>query len=66
MRFSPLPPGGAQIDRFRAIQDRTAERIRAVLNEEQRKKYDLLGIRKLSPQQQSPDVEGWLKAVGPR
>ena len=32
-----------QMDRFRAIKDKTTERIRAMLTEEQRKKYDPLG-----------------------
>jgi hypothetical protein len=66
MRFAPLPPGGDQIDRFRAIQDRTVERIRSILNEEQRKKYDLMAIRKSSPPPPNPNVEEWLKATSPR
>lgn len=65
MRFAPLPAGSIQIDRFRAIQDRTVERIRAVLNEEQRKKYDLLTVRRLTPPQ-TVNVEDWLKAASTR
>jgi hypothetical protein len=58
--------GGARIDQFRALQDRTVERIRAVLNDEQRKKYDPLASRrvKLAPDQKS--VEDWLKLTTPK
>ena len=66
MRFTPLPPGSAQIDRFRAIQDKTANRIRAVLNQEQRKKYDLLAIRRSAPPGSNTSVQDWLKAATPR
>jgi hypothetical protein len=66
MRFTPLPAGSAQIDRFRAIQDRTANRIRAVLNLEQRKKYDLLAIRRSAPPGSKTSVQDWLKAATPR
>lgn len=65
MRFTPLPAGSAQIDRFRAIQDRTANRIRAVLNQEQRKKYDLLAIRRSAPPGAKASVQDWLKAATP-
>lgn len=63
MRFTPLPAGTAQIDRFRAIQDKTANRIRAVLNQEQRKKYDLLAIRRSTPPGSKTSVQDWLKAA---
>jgi hypothetical protein len=66
MRFTPLPAGSAQIDRFRAIQDRTANRIRAVLNQEQRKKYDLLAIRRSAPPGSKTSVQDWLKAANPQ
>ena len=66
MRFTPLPAGSAQIDRFRAIQDKTANRIRAVLNQEQRKKYDLLAIRRSAPPGSNTSVQDWLKAATPR
>ena len=66
MRFTPLPAGSAQIDRFRAIQDRTANRIRAVLNQEQRKKYDLLAIRRSALPGSKTSVEDWLKPATPQ
>jgi len=66
MRFTPLPAGSAQIDRFRAIQDKAANRIRAVLNQEQRKKYDLLAIPRSSPPGSKTSVQDWLKAATPR
>ncbi len=59
---SNVPPS----DMFRAIEDQTADRIRALLNQEQRKKYDPLGTRssRSAPQQQS--VEDWLKTARPQ
>jgi len=66
MRFTPLARGSAQIDRFRAIQDKTVNRIRAVLNQEQRKKYDLLAIRRSPPPASTTSVQDWLKAATPR
>jgi len=66
MRFTPLPAGSAQIDRFRAIQDKTANRIRALLNQEQRKKYDLLAIRRSAPPGSKTSVQDWLKPATPR
>jgi hypothetical protein len=57
--------GSDRISRIRALQLRTAEQIRAVLNDEQKKKYNPLGQR--PPQQTSPQpsVEDWLKATTP-
>jgi hypothetical protein len=51
--------------RFRDLQVRTAAQIRAVLNDEQKKKYNPLGQR--PPQQTSPQpsVEDWMKATTP-
>ena len=66
MRFTPLPAGSPQVARFRAIQDKTVNRIRAVLNQEQRKKYDLLAIRRLAPPPSKTNVQDWLKAATPR
>jgi len=57
--------GGARIDRFRALQDNTVERIRAVLNEEQKKKYDPLAVRRTQPAPQQRSVEDWLKVTTP-
>ena len=55
--------GGARIERFRALQDHTVERIRAVLNEEQRKKYDPLAVRQTGPAPGQRSVEDWLKVT---
>ena len=57
--------GGARIERFRALQDNTVERIRAVLNEEQKKKYDPLAVRRTQPAPQQRSVEDWLKVTTP-
>jgi len=58
--------GGARIERFRALQDRTVERIRAVLNEEQKKKYDPLAVRRVAPAPDQRSVEDWLKVTTPQ
>jgi len=58
-------PGSARIDRLRALQDQTVLRIRSVLNEEQKKKYDPLAVRKVGHQPEERTVEDWLKATGP-
>jgi hypothetical protein len=54
--------GSARISHFRALQESTVERIRAVLNEEQKKRYDPLAPRRIQPASQ-PSVEDWLKAT---
>lgn len=58
--------GGARIERFRALQDHTVERIRAALNEEQRKKYDPLAVRRVAPASDQKSVEDWLKVTTPQ
>ena len=62
---SSIPPG-ARIDRIRALQESTVERIRAVLNEEQRKKYDPLAAQRVQPEPQQRSVEDWLKITTPK
>jgi Spy/CpxP family protein refolding chaperone len=57
--------GSARIDQFRALQDNTVERIRAVLNEEQKKKYDPLAVRRIEPAPEQKSVEDWLKVTTP-
>ena len=65
IRRDPSISGSDRIERFRALQDSTVERIRAVLNEEQKKKYDPLASRQI---QSTPErsVEDWLKATTPK
>ncbi len=65
IRSDPSLVGGAGIDRFRALQESTVDRIRAVLNEEQKKKYDPLAPRRV-PQTPQTSVEDWLKATRPQ
>jgi hypothetical protein len=66
MRLAPSSDRNSPSDRFRAIEDRTVERIRATLNEEQRKKYDPIGVRRSAPAAQQSNVEDWMKTAGPR
>jgi hypothetical protein len=65
IRRDPSLSGGARIERFRMLQEATVERIRAVLNDEQKKKYDPLAARHA---QSTPEhsVEDWLKASTPK
>jgi len=56
--------GNDQISRFRMLQVQTVAHIRALLNAEQKKKYNPLGQR---PPQQTDQrsVEDWMKATTP-
>jgi len=65
IRRDPNIAGSSRIEQFRMLQDRAAEQIRAVLNEEQRKKYDPFAARRI-PQSQERSVEDWLKATTPK
>jgi len=65
-RLNTSISGSARIDQFRALQDQTIERIRAILTEEQKRKYDLLAARKLQQQATPPDVDAWLDATRPQ
>ena len=65
MRQDTSLPGSVRIDRLRALQESTVAQIRAVLNEEQRKKYNPLAPREI-PQSPQPSVEDWIKAITPR
>jgi len=56
--------GSTRISQIRALHEGTVERIRSVLNEEQKKKYDLLATQRI-PANQGPSVEDWLKATTP-
>jgi hypothetical protein len=66
MRSDSSLSGSARLDQFRALQDRTVERIRAVLNDDQKKKYDPLAVRRLQPAPQQRSVEDWLKVTTPQ
>ncbi len=65
LRLDSSITGSVRIERFRALQDDTVERIRAVLNEEQRKKYDPLAPRRIQPAPEQRSVEDWIKATTP-
>lgn len=62
IQFDSAISGADRIVRFRALQQQTVSQIRALLNEEQKKKYDPF---KHAPPGQSPQpsVEDWLKAT---
>jgi len=49
--------------RLRAINSNTVQQIRALLNEDQKKKYAPAQPPKTEPSTQSPTVEDWLKAL---
>jgi len=66
MRRAPSQGEELQIDRFRIIEDKTVEKIRAMLTEEQRKRYDPLGVRNSNSAAQNVSVEDWLKQTRPR
>jgi periplasmic protein CpxP/Spy len=66
IRQDSLLSGEERIARFRALQDQTVERIRAVLTEEQKKKYDPLAVRRIEPSPDQRSVDDWLKATTPK
>ena len=66
IRLDSSISGATRIERFRALQDHTVERIRAVLNEEQKKKYDPLAVRRVTPAPDQKSVEDWLKVTNPK
>lgn len=59
-------PGSVRIERLRALQDQTVQRIRLVLNDEQKKKYDPLAVRQTGPAPGQKSVEDWLKVTTPQ
>jgi hypothetical protein len=63
IRFNGSLSGTERINRFRGLQDSTVARIRAVLNDEQKKKYDPLMVRKAQQPSPQPSVEDWMKAT---
>jgi len=66
IRRDPSSSGGARIEKFRALQDSAVEQIRAVLNDDQRVKYDPFAARSLPPAPEQRSVEDWLEATTPR
>jgi predicted nucleic acid-binding OB-fold protein len=60
-------PGAMRIGQFRALQDQTINQIRAILTDEQKKKYDPLILRKTpAPDTPQRSLEDWIKATTPR
>lgn len=57
--------GSERIDRLRLLQDQTVDKIRGVLNDEQKKKYNPLAVRKVPPAADQKSVEDWLKVTTP-
>jgi len=64
LRTDPSLTGSQRVEQFRMLQDATVEHIRAILTDEQRKKYDPLAARK-AQQANQPNVEDWLKPSPP-
>ena len=58
--------GGARIEQLRTLQDNTVLQVRAVLNEEQKKKYDPLAVRTREPAADQKTVEDWLELTTPK
>ena len=65
LRLDPSLDGDARIGKFRALQDTTVARIRAVLTEEQRSKYNPLAPRGIPQAEGQRSVEDWLKLTTP-
>lgn len=62
IQFDQSLSGVDRISRFRALQQETVLRIRAILNDEQRQKYDPLNHgTQISPS--DPSVDDWLKST---
>jgi len=60
LRYDSRLTGSQRVDQFRALQEETVARIRSVLTDEQKKKYDPLAYRKLEQENQEQAKE-WLK-----
>jgi hypothetical protein len=63
LRSNPSFSGAERVDKFRSLQEGTATQIRAVLNEEQKKKYDPPRQRETSGTSPKASLEDWLKAT---
>lgn len=66
MRSAHVNSDVAPTDTFRAIEDQTARQIRALLNEEQRKKYEPLSNQNSAQAAQQQSAADWLKTARPR
>ncbi len=63
---APADPEVPRVAAIHAITDRTTERIRAVLNEEQKKLYSQPLPHDFAPGEGKPGVEEWLNALRPK
>lgn len=64
IRHDPAIPAASRNDLLRELQDSTRQRIRSILTDEQRKKYDPLNGQ--PPQTSSPpNVEDWMQPRSP-
>jgi hypothetical protein len=63
IRLDGSVSGAEKINRLRGLQDNTVASIRAVLNDEQKKKYDPLVVRLAQKSSPQPSVEDWMKAA---
>lgn len=61
IQFDPSLSGQERIGRFRALQDETVRHIRALLNDEQEKKYDPLGHGNQEEGSSDKYVDQWMK-----
>jgi len=61
IQFDPSLSGQERIARFRALEDETVLHIRAILNDEQEKKYDPLGHGKQAEGFSDTYVDQWMK-----
>ncbi len=66
LRLDSSINGNTRMERFRSLQDNTVERIREILNDEQKMKYDPLASRKLRPAPDQRTVEDWLELTSPK
>lgn len=63
IRLDESLSGDERISRLRDLQDSTVARIRAVLSDEQKEKYDPLAVRQAQKSSPQPSVEDWMKAA---
>jgi hypothetical protein len=61
IQFDQTHSGNERIGRFRALQQDTILRIRALLNDQQKKKYDPLNHGAHQANSPQPYVDQWLK-----